>query len=66
MFIFLIYSLVLCWGKISNSNVTMKFAQLHYFSSQNVGEDKRYYVPPLSKRWEDMSPVPPLNSVPAL
>jgi len=37
MFIFLIYSLVLCWGKVSNSNVTTKFAQLHYFWSQNVG-----------------------------
>jgi len=24
----------------------MKFAQLHYFLSQNVGGDKRYYVPP--------------------
>jgi len=47
--IFLIYSLVLCWGNISNSNVTMKFAQLQYLSSQNVGGDKRYYVPPVQK-----------------
>jgi len=27
----------------------MKFAQLHYFLSQNVGGDKRYYVPPFPK-----------------
>jgi len=27
--IFLIYALVLCWGNVSNSNVTIKFAQLH-------------------------------------
>jgi len=40
MFIFLIYSLALCWGNVSNSNVTMTFAQLHYFLSQNVGGDK--------------------------
>jgi len=48
--IFLIYSLGLCWGNFSNNNVTMKFAQLHYFLSQNIGRDKRYYVP-LSKSW---------------
>jgi len=28
--VILIYSLILCWGNVSNSNVTMKFAQLHY------------------------------------
>jgi len=28
--IFLIYSLVLCWGNVSNRNVNMKVA-LHYF-----------------------------------
>jgi len=49
MLIFLTYSLVLCWGNISNSNVTMEFAQLHYFLSQNIGEDKIYYVPPCPK-----------------
>jgi len=27
----------------------MKFVQLHYFLSQNVGMDKRYYVPPAQK-----------------
>jgi len=26
----------------------MKFAQIHYFLSQNVGGDKRYYVPPIN------------------
>jgi len=43
--IFLIYSLVLCWGNVSNSNVTMKFAQLHYFSSRNVGGTKNIMSP---------------------
>jgi len=33
----------------------MKFAQLHYFLSQNVGGDKQYYVP-LSKSWEGHVP----------
>ena len=47
--IFLIYSLVLCWGNISNSNVTMKFAQLHYFSSQNVGGTKDIMSLPVQK-----------------
>jgi len=64
-FILLTYALVLCWGNISNSNATMKFAQLHYFSSQNVGGDKIYYAP-LSKSWgRHVPPVPPINSVPA-
>jgi len=49
MFIFLIYSLVLCWGNVSNSNVTMNFV------SQNVG-GQRILCPPLSKSWGDMSP----------
>jgi len=43
----------------------MKFAQLHYFLSQNVGGDKRYYVPPVQKLGEHVPPVPPINSVPA-
>jgi len=34
----------------------MTFAQLHYFLSQNIGGDKRYYVPPCSKVGGDMSP----------
>jgi len=52
MLIFLVYSLILCWGIVSKSNITMKFAQIHYFLSQNfggikdiisylLGEDKR-------------------------
>jgi len=44
MLILHIYYLALCWGNVSNSNVNMKFAQIHYFLSQNVGGDKRYYV----------------------
>jgi len=31
IFLTLIYSLSLCWGNVSNSNVTMKFAQLRHF-----------------------------------
>jgi len=62
--IFLIYSLGLCWGIFCNNNVTMKFAQLHYFLSQNIGRDKIYYVP-LSKSWGGhVRPRPPINSVP--
>jgi len=63
MFIFLIYSLVLCWKYVSNSNVTMKFAQLHYVSSQNVGGTKDI-MSPLSKSWGDMPPRPPNNLEP--
>jgi len=49
-------------------DVTMKFAQLHYFLSQKVGVDKRYYVPPYPKVGRDMSPpytrsLPPTNEV---
>jgi len=44
--IFFVYSLDLCWGNVSNSNVTMKFAQLQYFSSQNVGGIKDIISPP--------------------
>jgi len=58
-FIFLIYALVLCWGNVSKSNVTIKFAQLHYFLSQNVGGDKIYYVPPVQKLGGMSSPSPP-------
>jgi len=42
---------------ISNSNLTMKFVQLHYFLSQSIGKDKIYCVSPLSKNWRDMSPL---------
>jgi len=58
MFICIIYSLALCWGNASNSNVTMKFAQLHYFLSQNVGGGKDI-ISPLSKSWGGhVLPVP--------
>jgi len=63
MLIFLIYSLILCWGNVSNSNVNMKFAQIQYFLSQNVGRTKDI-MSPLSKSWGDMSPLSPINSVP--
>jgi len=43
----------------------MKFAQLPYFLSQNVGGDKRYYAP-CPKVGRTCPPVPPLNSVPGL
>ena len=42
----------------------MKFAQLHYFLSQNVGGGKRYYVPPVQKLGAHV-PRPPINLVPA-
>ena len=61
MLIFLIYSLILCWGNVSNSNVTMKFAQIHYryFLSQNIGGAKDI-MSPLSKSWGGhVSLVPP-------
>jgi len=59
MFIFLIYSLFFCWRNIFNSNATMKFEQLHYFLSQNVGGDKIYYVPPCPKVEGTCPPVAP-------
>ena len=62
MLTFLNYSLVLCWGIVCNSNVTMKFARLHCFLSQNVGGGTKDFMSPLSKCWGDMSPI---NSVPA-
>ena len=52
----------LCSGNVPNSNVTIKFAQIHYFLWQNVGEDKRYYVLLAQKLW---GTCPPINSVPA-
>jgi len=61
MLIFLIDSLALCWGKVSNNHVTMNFTQLHYFLSQNVG----YIMSPLVQKLAGhVPPVPPLNSVP--
>jgi len=64
MFIFPINYLALCWENFSNCNVTMKFAQLHYFLSQNIG-GKNILSPPCPKVGRDMPPVPPLNSVTA-
>jgi len=31
--------------RVSNSNATMKFVQLHYFYHKIFGGDKRYCVP---------------------
>jgi len=59
MSIFLIYSLVLFWG-VSNSNVTMKVVQLHYFYHKIFG-DKRYCV---SSCPNVGGTCPPLNSAP--
>jgi len=42
----------------------MKFEQLHYFSSQNVGRDKKYYVPPVQKLGGTCPPRSPIKSVP--
>jgi len=42
-------------GKCFQQQSNMKFAQLRYFLSQNVGGDKRYYVPPCPKVGGDMS-----------
>jgi len=64
VFILLIYSLVLCWGNLSNSNVTMKFTQLHYFSSQYVGGTNDIMSPPVQTLGGRVPPVPPINSVP--
>ena len=43
-------------GNVSNSNVTMKFAQLHYFLSQNIGGNKKILCPPCRG---EMSPPSP-------
>jgi len=59
MFIFLIYSLALCWGNVSNSNVTMKFAQLDYFLSQNIGGTKDIMSPLSKSLGGHVPPVPP-------
>jgi len=45
---------------VSSSNVTMKFVQLHYFLSQNIGGAKDI-VSLLSKSWGDMYPPSPLK-----
>ena len=64
MLIFLTCSLILRWGNVSNSNVTIKFAQVHYFLSQNVGGGQKISCPPLSKSWGACPPRPPINLVP--
>ena len=56
--IFLIYSLILCWGNVSNSNVNMKFAQIQYFLSQNVGRTKDIMSPLFQKLGGHVPPFP--------
>jgi len=41
---------------VSNSDVIMKFVQLHTFLSQNIGGTKDI-VSPMSKIWGDISPL---------
>jgi len=65
MLIFLIYSLVLCWGNVSNSNATGKFAQIHYFLLQNIGGAKDI-MSPCPKVGGTCPPRPPINSVPGV
>jgi len=43
----------------------MKFAQLHYFLSQNIGGTKYIISHSVQKLWGTFSPRPPINSVPA-
>jgi len=59
MLISLIYSIILYWGYVSNSNVTMKFAQIHYFLSQNVGGTKDIMSPPVQKLGRTCPSRPP-------
>jgi len=49
MLIFLIYSLILCWGNVSNSNVTMTFAQLHTFYHKMLEGTKANMFSPVQK-----------------
>ena len=58
MFIFLINSLVLCWGNGFNSILTMKLAQLHYFSSQNVGGTNDIMFPAVQTLRGHVPPYP--------
>jgi len=53
----LISSLTLCWGNVSNSEATMKFAQLYYFYHKILGGTKDI-MPPLLKRWGGKVPSP--------
>jgi len=42
----------------------MKFAQLHYFLSQNIGGEKDIMSPTVQKLRGTYPPLPPINSVP--
>jgi len=43
---------------VSNSNATMKFVQLCYFSSQNIGGTKDIMSPPVQKLRDTCPPSP--------
>jgi len=58
MFIFLSYPLNLSWGNVSNSNVTMKFAQLYYFYHKMLGGTKDIMSTPV-QNLGDLSPPSP-------
>jgi len=49
MLIFLIYFLISCWVNVSNSNVTMKFAQYITFYHKMLGGTKDTMSPPVQK-----------------
>ena len=58
MLIFLIYSLILCWGNVSNSNVTMKFAQYITYYHKILGGTKDILSPPVQKLGGYVPPSP--------
>jgi len=64
MFILLIYSLALCWGNVSSSNVTTKFAQLQYFYHKILRGTNDIMSPPVQKLEAICPHVSPINSVP--
>ena len=61
-----VYFLSFSPGNISNSNVTIKLAQLHYFLSQNIGGTKDNMSPSVQKLGDTPPPLPSLNSVPGV
>ena len=65
MFIFLICSLVLCWGNVSNSKVTWNLHNYITFDHKMFGGTKGI-MSPLSKSWGDMSPTSPHKLGPGL
>ena len=65
MFNFLLYSLVLCWGNVSNSKIIWNLTATLLFITKCWGGQK-ILCHALSKSWGRTSPpVPSINSVPA-